>query len=737
MSRTVVPMVRRVIRASLVAAAVVANSCKSSAGSSSDGSLVLTITGLPAGTNAAVTVTRPNGQSSGVVASTTLAGLAPGTYLVVATTVIAGNEAYEPAIKSGSVTVSSGASATFSEAYAVVPATLQVIVTGLPNGVAAPVTVAGPNGFSTTVTETVTLPNVVPGQYTITSPSAIPAGVLYQASPTSLVVTVAPGGQVIARVQYSHPESALTITIDAVHITQGAQGYYGSVPLIADRPGLLRVFLKASDPNSAAPDVRVRRYAGATLINTDTIRAATPGVPTVIVESDGTKSWNIALPEHVIQPGQRLLVDVDPAGLVPLATRANLSFPATGIPQDLAVLSGVSYDVTFVPVISSADGTTGDITVAGIPDLTNTVKLLHPVWTINATVHAPYTFTGGPLKSADENFAWSTLLQQIEQLRQVETNPTYFYGVVHPNDSSGIVGLGYVGQPRFTQFRSAIGWDNRALYGQLGTYAGEAYAHELGHNLSLNHAPCGGASSPDPFFPYAGGGVGRPGYNVVTSTITATTNFDVMSYCAPTWISDYSYQRMLTYLQQRSTLLAPLAPQRAVMLSGAIRGGQARLNPALDVVASPVMPSTGGQYRLEGRDADGNSVFAFSFDPAKVADAPGADLAQFVYTVPLADAVRLGNIRLTGPGIDVAVSPSASTSLRADTTTVSAVRVDANHVRLTWNAERYPMVMVRNAVTGDVLTFGRGGDVVVLSGSAPLAITASDGVRSTLVRLTP
>lgn len=732
---------RPTIPASIALAfAVALNGCTPSAGSSSPGSLTVAITGIPAGTAAAVTVLRPNGVTTGVVATTTLNGLAAGTYTVQAVTVIAGPVAYVPAKAAQQVTVSGGATTTVSAVYAVVPASLQLIVTGLPNGIAAPVAITGPNGYSATATQSVTLTDVPPGSYTITSASAIPAGILYQATPPTLAVSVAPGAQVVARVQYSHPESSLTLTIDQVYVTQGAQGGDGSVPLVADRPGMLRVFLTASATNVAAPEVRVRLYSGSVLTNTYTMPAPAIGVPAVTVEADGSRSWNLPLAEHLIQPGMQLLIDVDPAGLLPLATRANLTFPTTGIPQAFTVLANAPYNLTFVPVTNAADGGTGDITVAGIPDFTNTVKLLHPMWAYNAVVHAPFTFSGGALQSNDGNFAWQTLLQQIEALRQIEGGSSYFYGVVHPTYSSGIVGLGYVGAARFNQFHSAIGWDSRGAYGQLGTYAGEAYAHELGHNLSLNHAPCGGAGNPDPAFPFPGGGVGRSGYNVVTGAITANTNFDVMGYCAPTWISDYSYRRILSFVAAaslRASLATPVPPQRVVVVSGSLAGGHAQLFPAIEVVARATLPSGGGDYQLEGRDVAGNPVFAFGFTPASVADGAAADLAQFVFTVPLADGVQLAQIRLTGPGIDTAISAAPGAALRGDTSTVTATRLDAGRVRLEWSAARYPVVMVRDGNSGEVLAFGRGGSVVVRSGRAPLSITASDGVQSTVLRLTP
>lgn len=718
----------------LVAALLTAVAGCSSGGGSSAGSLTVTVTGLPAGTSAAVTVLGPTGSHTGVVATTTLSGLTPGNYTVQIAAVTIGSASYQPAVASQTLTVQAGATASFTAQYSLVQASLQVVITGLPGGASGSVSVTGPDGFSTSVTQTTTVTSLAPGQYTLTTGPVTPGGVLYIATPASRIVTVAPGAQMVAQFQYSHPESSLTVTIDGVYITQAAQGYDFSVPLVADRPGLLRVFLKGSEANSAIPDVRVRLFTAGVVTNTYLIHAPVPGVPTSIDEADGTKSWNLPLPEHLIQAGVQLLVDVDPSGIVPLATRANLSYPASGTPQALNVIPGTNYNLLFIPVFNTVDLTTGDVNSTNIADFVNSIRLVHPMWTATTALHAPFSFSGGTLMSNDGNFAWQGALQQVEMLRQAEGGTAYYYGVMHPNYTSGIVGYGYIGSRVVPNFRTGVGWDSRGSGGQLGTQAGATYAHELGHNLGLLHAPCGGATSTDPAFPYSGARVGHAGYNVVTGAITAATDFDVMSYCAPSWISDYSYRRLAAY----STSLRASAPpaQRGVIVSGSMRGGRALLNPALEVVAPPVLPVESGPYRIEGRTADGSIAFSLPFAPTAVGDSPFADLAQFVFTVPLADSVQLAQLRLTGPGVDTMIRARAA-ALRAGASAPAATRLDATRVRVTWNPGDYSMVMIRDASTGEVLALGQGGSAIVRSGGAALAITASDGVNSTRLRLTP
>ena len=48
-------------------------------------------------------------------------------------------------------------------------------------------------------------------------------------------------------------------------------------------------------------------------------------------------------------------------------------------------------------------------------------------------------------------------------------------------------------------------------------------AHELGHNLGLRHAPCGGAGNPDPSFPHPDGSAGAWGYDFARGELVRPT----------------------------------------------------------------------------------------------------------------------------------------------------------------------------------------------------------------------
>jgi len=49
--------------------------------------------------------------------------------------------------------------------------------------------------------------------------------------------------------------------------------------------------------------------------------------------------------------------------------------------------------------------------------------------------------------------------------------------------------------------------------------------------------------------------------------------------------------------------------------------------------------------------------------------------------------------------------------------------------QIMWDAKSYPMALIRDAATGQVLSFARGGSVDVQA-AGPVTVTLSDGVRS-------
>jgi hypothetical protein len=262
-------------------------------------------------------------------------------------------------------------------------------------------------------------------------------------------------------------------------------------------------------------------------------------------------------------------------------------------------------------------------------------------------------------------------------------------------------------------------------------------AHEWGHNWGRQHAPCGDAGIPDLNYPYAKGIIGVYGFDVAAQSIKPPTYSDLMGYCNNEWISDYTYLGVLNYRGTHADVESAFAQamQPCLLVWGRIVDGQPVLEPAFQVVTRPSLPAAAGPYTVEGRAADGSSVFRVSFAPDQVADDPAGG-AQFAFAVPLQPdhAERLVAMHLLARGRRIA-SVRASAGATAAAARVEATRLGGGRVGLRWDVSAHPMVMVRDPVTGEVLSFARGGRSEVVTDRGELDLQLSTGVRGRSTRL--
>jgi len=309
-------------------------------------------------------------------------------------------------------------------------------------------------------------------------------------------------------------------------------------------------------------------------------------------------------------------------------------------------------------------------------------------------------------------------LSEILALRAADVSSRYYYGVVKLTYGSGIGGMGYVGGPA----RTAIGYDN--LPG-----GANVMAHELGHNMGRQHAPCGGPSWPDPSYPYPGGQIGVWGLDVSTLTIKAPTLPDVMGYCWPNWISDYNWSAMVAYrLGGPSNSPDGGAPDGGLLVWGRITPAGVVLEPAFRVPLAAWAAPQPGANRLELLAADGSLLRAYSFEATEVADLPGGTERHFAFVVPLTAELRTGLVGFRVIAGSQSGSRSSTGAAGADPSLVLSSPNDSQ-IDLRWDAARYPVVLVRDA-GGQVLSFARGGVARLWASGQDFELQFSDGVRS-------
>lgn len=146
--------------------------------------------------------------------------------------------------------------------------------------------------------------------------------------------------------------------------------------------------------------------------------------------------------------------------------------------------------------------------------------------------------------------------------------------------------------------------------------------------------------------------------------------------------------------------------------------------------------SSGARHRLVGLDREGAVLFETGVEGVGVADAQAAE-EHFQALLPTSEreAARLHAVELrTADGRTARRTATLSAEeLRealAAEDVLTARRTDGGRVILTWPAEVFPGLLVRDPQTRQVLAFARGGSVTLGTEREALEVVVSDGVRS-------
>lgn len=689
------------------------------------GVVSISITGVPAGTTPSVTLSGA-GFSKTLSASGEVGNLAPGSYGLTIGNVDSG-ELYAGVADPSSLTVAASITAVpVNVTYAVSTGTIALTSSGLPAGAPATWDLVGPAGFSRTVSGTGQVPisHLAPGQYAVTGRNVAVGPDTYASTTGAIGVAVAPGQVASVATSYLLKPSTLNLVIADAYLVQSTQNLSGTVPLVAGRDGYVRVFVKGNETNSATPQVRVRFYRSNQLIATQLISAPGIGAPLGISEANSTDSWGAVVSGSLLQPGTSFVADVDPGNTVRETDESDNQFPSTGVPKALDIRNAPGAAIRFVPIVT-ADGAVGNVTSARLAEMVSLTLRIHPMSAVTTDLRGAYT-TSLALQRKDSNAAFERILGEIDVLRVAEGSGRQYVGVLKDNAGTGIAGYGYL------PGNSVVIID--------ADYASETLAHELGHNWSLPHAPCGGAANTDPNFPYPGGKIGVYGYDGATGRIQTTDMPDLMGYCwlnqtfnislPRQWISDYNYMKVMNY-RQLSGDVTPLSDQRqqCLIVWGRVTARGILLEPAFVTNTVPSMPARSGRLTLAALDQAGTPLMSMSFDPQDVADAPGAE-SHFAYAIPV-DRLQLSRfaaLSVSGAGYASGVMTSSAADLSS--VQVTATNPVDGFVRLRWDPSVARMLVVTDPHTNEIVAFARSGDAMIRTTLNSLGVKASNGVRS-------
>jgi hypothetical protein len=380
------------------------------------------------------------------------------------------------------------------------------------------------------------------------------------AEPRSAASAAPPAGCAPAR-EVALSEIALYQTVKISLAKAGVPVANRAADVVADKAALLRVFVQ---PTYTEPHDLVARVVVQTPGASPHVVEKRAQISSASFEEQPLTTFNFAVPADQITPNAEYAVELfDCTDLT--GTAPGVRYPTSGL-QRLAPRVTGSLKIKIVPVAYTADGSKRlpDTSSQQLERYRNLLLSMYPVTSIELTQREAV--------STAENLAveggWPSLLDAMRALRSSDNAPSdvYYYGLVVPGADLG----SYCGEACVTGIAFVApegGDDQRAGFG-IG-YGDEtsAYtmAHEIGHLHGRHHAPCGVEG--DTAFPYSGAFIGDWGYDAAQGELLAPATYrDVMSYCWPQWISDYSYQAILERVE---AVNAPKSLRRA--LSGGAR----------------------------------------------------------------------------------------------------------------------------------------------------------------------
>lgn len=430
------------------------------------------------------------------------------------------------------------------------------------------------------------------------------------------------------------------------YLIQAAQSREFPVPLVAGREALLRVFVASEEETGAMlPPVRATFFVDGAEVHVEDIPAGSSVIPTEVQEGELDLSPHAVISADVIQPGLEMVVEIDPDGTLDPNLGVSKRIPENGR-MTVDVRAVPPLLLTLLPMVWTGDNDREAQTFVSAADPEDDffwqTRTYLPVADIELTRH--------PSVTVDSN-ASGDLVADVGRIRVMEDGIGHWMGLIP--DMAGAAG-----RATFPFFSDEIPYSGKVAVSQLNA---ETFAHELGHNMSLFHVLCrGDEGGPDPSYPHEGGQIGVWGWDSRDggSLVDPTTRLDFMTYCDPTWVSDYYFTNTLRYRLQDTLEVweAPAATRTLLVSGGADAGGALHLDPAFVVEARPELPHAAGPYTLTGRRADGTELFSLSFDMGEIWDGDGESGFTFALPVEPAWETALASLSLSGPGGSVEIA---------------------------------------------------------------------------------